>query len=34
VPVTDLKAGAYVLTISTTVGATTARRDARFSVVR
>jgi len=34
VPVADLKAGAYVVTISTTVGATTARRDARFSVVR
>ena len=34
VPVADLKAGAYVLTISTTLGAATVRRDARFSVVR
>lgn len=34
VPIADLPAGAYVLTIETPVGAATARRDARFQVVR
>jgi hypothetical protein len=34
VAVADLKAGAYVLTLSTTVGTTTVRRDARFNIVR
>jgi hypothetical protein len=34
VPVKELPPGAYVLTIETSVGATTARRDARFQVVR
>ncbi len=34
VPVADLPAGAYVLTVETAVGPATARRDSRFQIVR